>query len=1492
MLAVGLSADEAQAVIAGYGDRVTIAAINAPKNVTLAGELDALAEIATRLQVKSVFNRQLKVEVAYHSAYMNPLQQPLIDALADLHPSLPTVDVYSTVTGAAVTELAYDGPYWARNIRQSVQFLGALESSIADGHRLFLELGAHPALTPSIREYIARNKVDAEVISTLVRETDEPKTLYKSLASLYVAGCDLDWTAINGGPVQMIPLPAYPWQRETYWDETDEASEERVGGLPARLPGRRVDMHEPVWERRINNQYLPYIGDHVVQKMVLLPGAAFVDAALNLQKETGQAELPLAVENLHFRQPLVLDRNDSVVLRTTLDPQSRRVIFYGRSQQQQAAWIRHAEARLSAKLLTRPGHVDIDGLEATLGDPLDVAAFYSRLAGIGLEYGPTFRRISELRANSREILAKLTAIEPARDYDIEHILHPALLDSAFHSLLAAIGGADTGFVPASIGQVAVFEPIPDEVWCYGQVTRDDDDALVGNISLIDQAGRVLATVSALRCVPIALSTAGRPALIERLLFHPTWRQTALEPSERRTGAWLLLTEERDPEGGFAAQVARGMSCKGCERVITIGVDTGGDKAGEASDETTLEAVRTPEDWKNLIAEYPPHSLAGIAYLACDRASSGNADVSIMRARHLLELFKQLPANDSNLRVYIVTEQAQGVEPGDPVDGFLQASAAGFLRVAHNEYPGLTCSVVDHDGTWISAENVVTELMSDDEADEIAWRAGVRYTQRVESCTLLELEKINLAKQAVTSVDGGHYSLMHTGSGIATTGDPHRDALYWKQDVSRELAPDELEIVVGYWHVADQGGGPGEPTAHDLTRPRWREFSGRISRMGSGVKGWRVAEPIAAAALCQLGSHVTVRERDLRAIRLGTAPSAGSSSLAITAASVHVALCQMAGGAESESILILGGSQNHVAQMFATTARGLGLHVVAAIADDKASDTVLAASVLDLRTDDFERRVLAANHGRPLDIVVFCETLNPALYSRIPLACGGRMVLYGAAESIDPAHFVDSSAVSSVHRVNPTALAAANATVYQAALRGLAGKGPGHSSGPDRVCFAAELPTLVAEGLRGRQTLTVDMSVLGEVAPPHIGAANIDPAAAYMITGGFGGFGMAVADYLIEQGARHLLLAGRSGAKSNDAKQRIAAWRERGISIREALLDITNHDAVEGLFTDLATEHGVKGIFHAAGVVDDARIVDMTDTQIVEVMRPKVQGAWNLHICSLRHQLKLDHFVFFSSVAAIVGNGGQANYVAANAVLDALAAHRRARGLAGISINWGALAEVGMATDEELRRQFQLMGIMPFSTGEAMSGLSAALRFHPVQIGIMDVDWVQWGKFEPSGGKSLRFAHLTGKRGGGLNTSLADSLRPLSGPERFDIAELMLGEQVAQTLRTAAERIDVRRPLSEMGIDSLMAVELQIAINMAFGVEFSALELTRGVSIRQLTTPLLERMGLSVVADANRRGQNQTSSPSPGTDNLSETDLERLAGLPHLTGNVAAQQLTV
>ena len=217
---------------------------------------------------------------------------------------------------------------------------------------------------------------------------------------------------------------------------------------------------------------------------------------------------------------------------------------------------------------------------------------------------------------------------------------------------------------------------------------------------------------------------------------------------------------------------------------------------------------------------------------------------------------------------------------------------------------------------------------------------------------------------------------------------------------------------------------------------------------------------------------------------------------------------------------------------------------------------------------------------------------------------------------------------------------------------------------------------------------------------------------------------------------------------------------------------------------------------------------------------------------------------FSSIAATVGNVRQANYAAANVAIDALAAARRARGLPADCVAWGALS-VGMGVSNvTLARHFEGMGMQPISSRVALAGLERVLAQRPGSVMLAAVDWEQWGRFEPTGGRSPRFAHLTGKDATGGESALKIALAAMGIAEREEMAMLMLTEALSGPLKMAAERIDPERTLSDLGVDSLMAVEVQIAISSVFAVEFSTLELMRGNTVSLLASRVLERMQIA------------------------------------------------
>ena len=378
---------------------------------------------------------------------------------------------------------------------------------------------------------------------------------------------------------------------------------------------------------------------------------------------------------------------------------------------------------------------------------------------------------------------------------------------------------------------------------------------------------------------------------------------------------------------------------------------------------------------------------------------------------------------------------------------------------------------------------------------------------------------------------------------------------------------------------------------------------------------------------------------------------------------------------------------------------------------------------------------------------------------------------------------------------------------------------------------------------------VGQSVLFNPLPAAVpaDAARFEAHGTWLITGGFGGFGLACAEWLAKRGVQELILVSRSGAQG-DAVTRLANIEAAGIRVRSVRADITDAAAMDALCAEIAANsQPLVGVLHAAGVLADLTIEDMNEDDLQRVLKPKIDGAWRLSEALEAHTLEPQHFIFFSSIAANIGNTRQANYAAANVALDAFAAWRRARGLAADCVAWGAL-EFGMGiSDESLSRHFEGMGMQALNTTQTMIGLERVLAEHPGSLILASVNWLRWGQFDPFAARSPKVALLTEKATAVSDSPLKLELAGMDVAERTEMSVLLLAEALSGPLRMAPERVDAERLLADLGVDSLLAVEIQVAISASFGVEFSTLELMRGNTVSSLAGLVLERMGLRELA---------------------------------------------
>ena len=451
--------------------------------------------------------------------------------------------------------------------------------------------------------------------------------------------------------------------------------------------------------------------------------------------------------------------------------------------------------------------------------------------------------------------------------------------------------------------------------------------------------------------------------------------------------------------------------------------------------------------------------------------------------------------------------------------------------------------------------------------------------------------------------------------------------------------------------------------------------------------------------------------------------------------------------------------------------------------------------------------------------------------------------------------------------------------------------------PVRTFPVAETAAAVRSLAQGKQigkvVVSVDQPVPPAVQPAQL-PARFEADATYLITGGLGGIGRAVATWMAEQGAQHLVLMGR-GPASKSAQKTLDALRAEGTEVVVARGDVARADQLAAVLESInASMPPLRGVVHAAGTLDDGILARLDERRLRDVMAPKVEGAWNLH--ALTRDAALDFFMLFSSAASLLGSPGQAHYAAANAFLDALAWHRRAEGRPALSINWGPWAEVGLATRPEQQRHLTQHGIEAMPAADGVRTLSYLLPLSATQVAVLRVDWARRRSELRRGLNPPLIADLLRAPAGqpaagdanGRGASLNDALRRAGRQERRRLLQSYLRDQVAGKLGLTPSRLDIQLPLNQLGVDSLIAVELRSQIERDLGIVVPVVQLLDGPSVSALADWLGDRLSSAgppepdptVAADTRAAWPNGAPGPE-ATGGAGSRWMDLLAQLPEI-----------
>lgn len=1480
MLAVGLTAAAAEDLIDSCRDRISVAAINSPGSVTLAGDGEVLAGLARQLEADGVFNRFLKVEIAYHSVQMEPLKDELLESLAGLEARVPSVLLYSTVTGRVVEGATYDADYWWRNVRCSVRFADAVLRLIDDGFTLFLEVGPHPVLGPSIRECLRHRHVQGDTLASLTREQPERASLLEALGGLYCHGFPVDWNRLHPEGGRFIPLPRYPWQREPYWMESKAAIWDRTGpdghvllGIPAVGP-------VPAWQADLNRNYLPWLNDHRIQGAVVFPGAGYVEAALAVQRAVDPDHAGV-VEELEFRSALVIGPKDKIILRVGIDAKGSRVTIHSKLSGEDDSWRLHAVGRLSqAAPRAHSETIDLAAIQERCPPINDIAGLYRRFDADGLNYGPAFRIIERLWAGAGEVLAEIAGRPEIVIDDPNDRIHPTLLDAAFQALLAILpAGAGGLYLPVQIERVAVLAPPPARLWSHGRITKITGTGVIADLALCDQDGKVLVDIRGLRCQALADKGDTDAAEAIRNAWYVCQWEHLEAPAETAAGTgaapadsdrWAVFADA----GGTAAALIEQLAGHGatCLRI----------KPGAAFDRPDRDLIRVPRDdaaaMDRLVAEAGLQHCRGIAYLwGLDGAGESGDPVGLdacVPALHLVQALAR-QAGLERPQLFILTRGAHHITATDPPPTVTEASLWGLGRVIIAEHPELRCTLIDLGAEDSAAElaALADEMLAGPRDEEIAFRGDAYFA--------LRLHRMSLESDEPQPIDTP--TTMPFELEIAKRGT--LEGIRFRESQRREPASGEVElhidaIPLNFKDVLKLLGMLNDLVTEDtfFGTSIGMEAAATVVRTGDGVTGLTIGDRI-IASISQgcMQSYITVP-----ADRLFWTPALPGFShvdlAALPVAFITALYClRDVGRLQPGERVLLHSATGGVGLAAIQVARQIGAEIFATAGSEEKRDYLRSLDiehVMDSRSLDFADRILERTGGKGVDVVLNFLTGEALEKNLACLAPYGRLIEIGKRDiaennSLPLRPFNRNLMFASVDVDRLLAERPAEARrLFRDIWRHV--EAGDYRPLPMQVFPIAELAEACRLLMQAKHIGKVVVSLIDQevpLVPLRREEALFRTDASYLITGGFGGFGLEIAKWMIGQGVRHLVLAGRSGAATPAARAAVEALEEAGVSVLAAAIDIADEVSVRALLDEIAlTLPPLRGVMHAAMVLDDAMLAHLDRDRLARVLAPKAAGAWLLH--RLTRDLPLDHFVLFSSVSALFGNPGQGSYVAANAFLDALAHHRRCLGLPATSVNWGMLAEIGVAArDSTVAQHLERIGITGLTPRQAVEGLSCVLRDNPIQVGLMHIDWQRWGQVNPMARSWTRFAHLIGEAGQASSPfeELKQALIPATPEEREATLTALLAEEIAKALRLPAAKLDLHEPLSRIGVDSLTAVELQMAIQSLFQIELSALELMRGVSIAQLARQILEKLKLPDEVAIPQAAADAKTSGSPVAD---------------------------
>jgi len=1439
MLAAGLTETDAIVQIDGFNE-VSIAAINSPASVTLSGDDAQLQQIASRLQDMTVFNRFLQVEVAYHSNQMEPIRDQLLESLQGLTPRDNQVPIYSTVSGDLIDGNEMGADYWWHNVREPVRFAAGIQALLRSGFRDFIEIGPHPVLGHSVTEIASHENISISVIPSLIRKNPEHRQILQTLGQLFVQGHAINWENVTPRGGRFVSLPGYPWQRERYWQESQESIQDRLGRAGNIFLNNRISSPQQAWTVEINNQFFPFLEDHRVNEEIIFPGAAYIEAGLAVHSTVSDTETQ-CVADVQLHNLLLVEPHTPQLLGIVYQEKEKRFLVYSRVKDDLAEWMLHASGRLITEpVTTKKSSCDLASLRAQFTVEYPIVDLYAMLADRKLKYGPCFRNARQLWTYDQEFLVFIDAAESVACRTDDFLLHPVILDTALHSLLSLVPG-DLPFVPVSMKRVTLLNTPSNPCWCHGIITEQTEKSLTADFYFYDEQGTLFAEIK--HCFSRLLEYAAEGSQdLSNIYYEPSWEEYSGSTIPAEIKSCVLFNNNSKLGGAIeTGLISRGIPC------LTV---IQGETFSTPSDNQYVINDQADNDYITLVRAIDFESISHIIYMWSleppDDADASCISTAVMK---LIRLVKALDQVYRELNLVLVTRGAQVVTGRERHVNLSTCPLWGLAPLISNEYPNIHYQLIDIDPDQ-EIDDVAAYI--DGETTDLAVRAGKKYVKQIKHC--------NMSSDSMEST-----------TEVISTDEPiilHQlkqgqvDSLVYQLDERKSPGVDEVEIKVDYTGLNFKdvlkiyNSIPEQVTNQTYFGTTVGiEITGKIVRKGPNVKSFQAGDEVIAAARGSFRSYATVSTDFVWLRPKSIEPE--QSLFYVSFSTAYHALHDLARLQPGEKILIHSAT-GALGMAAVQIARKSGAEIFATAGTEKKRvylREIGIGNVYDSRSLSFAEEIMAITKGKGIDVVLNTLSGEYLRTSLSLLAPYGRFIEAGKTDIIENnglplALFNNNLSFSSIdfdrmHLERPEQVNRLVKLVIQ-------GFEKGDFKPLPVTVFTANR---TADAFRHMAQAKHIGKVAVKFADETVEITSIDRNSkyyhadgTYLIAGGTSGFGLAVAKWLASRNIGRLILASRRGAATQECTELLSSLQSQGINAEAIRLDITDETAVEGLINRIQKEGPrLRGIFNSAMVLDDAYIKDMDVERLNKVLLPKITGTLNLY--KFTKDINLDYFISFSSISSLIGNPGQANYVAANSFLDEFARTVRLSGFPAITINWGVLAESGVVSrNAELNKILAQEGIKGLTNKVALEAMDRIIVRNSPQVGVFDIDWSQWAGKNPQVAKTNRFQALISNTAEMSELGIAakaleviDILEEKSETEQFEYIAGNLRLGMSKILKLSPDKIKYDQNLNKLGIDSLMLLELSQAIRDEYGIDISAMELFKQATIQQLANEIIRRL---------------------------------------------------